>query len=130
MTKQMQHLIGIPLLLFCVIGGVIGIIRQKKLKNSFTMGVARVYDYSIGGRGNAGGIWIDYILEVEGKSYKNSSLYSTNEIRTEDLKYFINRTFPVVYNPSNPSISSLMVLPKDFRNKGYVFPDTLRWILP
>jgi len=129
-SKKKQNLLGILLLVFCVVAGIWGIVRQKKLKNNHVIGTARVYNYSSGGRGNAGGVWIDYVISVNGKNFKGSTRYLSNEISSGELNYFLGKTFPVVYNPSNPSISSLMLLPKDFSNRGYVFPDSLRWILP
>jgi hypothetical protein len=100
------------------------------LKNSHLIGIARVYHYSSGGKGNGGGVWVDHVLELNGKSYKASSLYTTSEITSEGLNQMMNRTFPVVYNPSNPSNSHLMLSPSDFRKWGYTFPDSLRWLLP
>ena len=129
MTKQKNNLLAIALLICCVIAGTWGIIRQNNLKNSYLFGVAKVYNYSSGGRGNAGGVWIDYILSINGKSYKGSSQYSTDDITSEVLNHCLNKTFPVIYKPTDPSISSLMLLPSDFRNKGYSFPDSLNWIL-
>jgi hypothetical protein len=40
------------------------------------------------------------------------------------------RSFPAVYVPNNPSISSLLITPDDFKKFGYDFPDSLVWILP
>ena len=103
---------------------------QLSLYIGHAVGIVQVYDYSTGGRGNAGGIWIDHILEVNGKSYKSSSRYLTTDITSEGLKHLMNKTFPVVYNPSSPSNSRLMLLPKDFEKWGYSFPDSLKWLLP
>jgi hypothetical protein len=127
--KQKNNLLGFGLIALCVIGGTLGIIRQNQIKNNHLISTALVYDYTIGGRGNAGGVWIDAVLEVNGKEYKSSSHYSTTDITTEGLKQLIDKSFPAVYNPSYPSNSHLMLLPKDFKMWGYSFPDSLNWLL-
>jgi hypothetical protein len=128
--KQINNTLGIALVCLCIAGGIWGIVRQKRLKKDHTIGIAYVTDCSSGGRGNAGGIWIDYILYAEGKKYKGSSLYLTSDFDVGDVAdHMLYKTFPAAYNPGNPSISSLMILPKDFTRYGYQFPDSLKWVL-
>ena len=128
-SKQKEYLYGGLLLMFCVVCSVWGIIERNKLRNNHLIGVARIYQYTSGGRGNAGGTWVDYMLSVNGKNYKGSSRFTTGEIHTENLIKFWNKSFPAVYYPPNPSISDLLLLPKDFKKYGYAFPDSLKWIL-
>lgn len=129
-SQQKNRLMGILLLVFCVVGVIWGITRQKKLQNSNEIGTGKTTAFKSGGRGNAGGIWIDFVLTVNGKEYKGSSRYQTYQVSNDNLRdHIINRNFPVVYNPSNPSISSLLLTQKDFSRFGYPFPDTLRWVL-
>lgn len=128
--QQVNKILGILLLAFCVIGAIWGILRQNSLKKKNEIGTCRTTAFTAGGRGNAGGIWIDYILDLNGKEYKGSSRYLTNEITSDDLQnYILHKTFPVAYNPSNPSVSSILITPKDFSRYGYPFHDSLKWVL-
>ncbi len=128
--QQVNKLLGILLLAFCVIGATWGILRQNSLKKKNKIGTCRTTAFTSNGRGNEGGIWIDYILGLNGEEYKGSSRYLTSEITSDDLQNFIlHKTFPVAYNPSNPSVSSILITPKDFSRYGYPFPDSLKWVL-
>jgi hypothetical protein len=128
--QRLNKILGILLLVFCTVGAIWGVFRQNSLKKNHKIGTGITTDYTAGGRGNAGGIWIDFVLTVGDKKYKGSSSYQTSEISGHDLRHHIlNKNFPVVYNPSNPSVSSLLITPKDFSRFGYPFPDTLRWVL-
>ncbi|HEY1871016.1 MAG TPA: hypothetical protein VGG71_08155 [Chitinophagaceae bacterium] len=128
-SKQRNNLSVLTLLVFFCLWAGIAILRQNKLKHNHVVGMGQIYDYSSGGRGNAGGIWIDYRYEINKKKYTGSSRYLTTEIEYRGLNHFIDKSFPIIYNPSNPSISSLMLLPKDFTKNGYTFPDSLNWTL-
>ena len=130
-SKQINNTLGLILIVLCIAAGTWGIIRQKILKKKHTVCVAYVHNYTAGGRGNAGGIWIDYTIDVNGKSFNGSSLYDMRSISSSTVaKSVLHKTFPAVYNSDNPSISSLMIIPKDFKKYGYTFPDSLNWLLP
>ena len=125
--RQKNFLYGGLLLGFCVVAGTIGIIRQKKLNASHILGQATVYDYSIGGRGNAGGVWLDFVFAVDDKTFRSSSLYSTTQLDASFIsKHLIKKTYPIVYNRDNPAIAHLLLLAEDFKKYGYVYPDSLR----
>lgn len=128
--QQVNKIMGILLLVFCVVGAIWGIARQNSLKKSNKIATGTATGFRAGGRGNAGGILIHFVLTVHGKEYKGSSSYETTEISVYDVQtHIINKRFPVIYNPSNPSISSLLITPKDFSRFGYSFPDSLTWVL-
>ena len=129
-NNQKNNLPGLIILLFCVIGGIIGITRREKLKEAHTIGIVTITDFSIGGRGNAGGVWLDYILNLRGNNYKGASRYSSEQLNGEKLtSCLVGKKFPAVYISSNPSISELLITPNDFSKYGYNFPDSLKWIL-
>lgn len=117
------------LLIFCASIAIISIFRQNKLDRTQRLTVGEVYHYSVGGRGNAGGIWIDYFFVLDGIRIEGSSRYLSNEIKYENLNKVLNMKIPVVYSFKDPSISSLMLLPKDFTKRGIAFPDSLNWII-
>ena len=128
--KKANTVLGILLLTFCLIGSIWGILRKNTLEQNYKLTIAKPISFTAGGRGNAGGIWIDYLLDINGKQYKGSSRYLTNEITTENLRNFILfKTFPAAYSPSNPSNSSILITPRNFTNYGYTFPDSLTWVL-
>jgi hypothetical protein len=109
---------------------VVGIHRRNSLDNSHNLGVAIPYSYSANGRGNAGSLNIDYSYKLNDKEYKATLAITTFELSAYDCNnYFIGTSFPVVYSPSNPSNSILLIRPKDFKRFGVPFPDSLRWVL-
>jgi len=125
--RQKNYLYGSLLLGFCIVAGSIGILRQKKLKDAHSLGQATVYDYSIGGRGNAGGIWLDFVFAVNDKTYRTSSLYSTAQLNASFInKNVLKKTYPIVYNRDNPAIAHLLLLAEDFKRYGFAYPDSLR----
>jgi hypothetical protein len=129
-AQRKNRILGFLLLVFCAAGVIWGIFRQNRLKGNHKIGMGEVTDFTSGGRGNAGGIWINFVLTVKGREYKGSSRYQTSQISDHDLRnHILNRSFPVAYDPSNPSVSSLLIIPKDFSRFGHPFPDTLTWVL-
>jgi hypothetical protein len=131
MNQKFRDIISRSILLAICLAGVLwGITRRTNLEKNHKFSVAYTYDCSSGGRGNGGGIYIDYIITLDGKKYKSSSRYLTDEISIDDCRnYFIFKTFPVAYSPSNPSNSQLLIRPKDFEHFGVSFPDSLAWVL-
>jgi len=125
--RQKNYLYGSLLLGFCVVAGTMGIIRQKRLNESHVLGQATIYDYSIGGRGNAGGVWLDFVFAVNGKTFRSSSLYSTTELNASFINvHILKKTYPIVYNQDNPAIAHLLLLAEDFKKYDYAYPDSLR----
>ena len=43
---------------------------------------------------------------------------------------FVNRYFPVMYNPGWGGHSQLLIVPEDFEKFNLPFPDSLEWVLP
>ena len=92
--------------------------------------IAQVNNY-VAGSSDAEGIQISYTIEVNGKSYKGTSFYQMSDISTSTVESTVlHKTFPAVYDPADPSKSSIMILPEDFDNNGFAFPDSLSWLLP
>ena len=89
-----------------------------------------LYRCDANGRGNGGGLNIDYFFILNNKKYKSTLAIKTSELSQYDCNnYFIGRTFPVVYEPGNPSNSILLIRPVDFKSFGIPFPVSLRWYL-
>ena len=103
---------------------------KKRLKENHVVTTAAIRACQNGSRGNAGGFFLNFTITVNGKDYNSSSSYLNNELSFFAAeKYFVGKTFPAVYYPSKPSISSLLVTPKNFVKFGYSFPDSLHWVL-
>jgi hypothetical protein len=125
--RQKNFLYGGLLLGFCAVAATIGIVRQNKLKESHVLGQATVYDYSIGGRGNAGGVWLDFAFAINGKTFRSSSLYSTSQLDAAFInKHVLKKNYPIVYNQDNPDNAHLLLLAEDFKKYGFAYPDSLR----
>jgi hypothetical protein len=130
-SKQKNNLLIIAVLTFCAVVAVIELSKERTLKKSHAICNGYIKNYNSGGTGNANGIWIDYSINVNGKTYNSSSLYRLEDLSVKLVKnHFLNKNVTVIYNPNDPSTSSLMILPKDFKENGYDFPDSLKWILP
>ncbi|MBS1758020.1 MAG: hypothetical protein JSU03_12145 [Bacteroidetes bacterium] len=128
--KQINNLLGILLMVICCIGAIWGIIRRNALRENHIVTTAIIKNCQNGSRGNGGSLFFDYSINIVGKNYNASSSYQTNEISFFSAeKYFVNKTFPAIYYPLNPSVSSILITPKDFERYGYAFPDSLKWVL-
>jgi hypothetical protein len=64
-----------------------------------------------------------YIYFIDGKKY----------IGLIVGKYYENlqrKKFPLVFSCSKPDYSKMLIEPSDFEEYGYIFPDSLKWVLP
>ncbi|UAY54277.1 hypothetical protein [Arachidicoccus terrestris] len=105
-----------------------GLIRQCNLNADHVLENAKIYKAGAEGGKNSG-FWIDYTFQTKGENFEGSSLYGINKLNVPMVrKYFIGKTFPVAYYPSDPSNSHLLILPEDFDKFGYEFPDSLNWV--
>ena len=128
-SKTKRYLLGLLLLVFIVGMVTWGFIQRTTIRKSHALTTARVYRYSSGGRGNAGGTWIDFTINVNAKTYSGTTRFLTSELSGTTIeKYLLHKTVPAVYSPENPSISHLLLRPKDFERWGYQFPDSLLWV--
>jgi hypothetical protein len=131
MDKKKRDLIYFSLFIIFVIGYVVyALVAKRNLEKDHKLTIATTYDCSANGRGNAGRLNIEYTFNLNGEQFKATATLLTSELSEEDCKnYFMGKEFPVVYLPSNPSNSILLIRPKDFSRFGYTFPDSLNWVL-
>jgi hypothetical protein len=131
MDKKKRDMVYFSLFIVFVIGYVVyALVAKHNLEKDHNLTVANTYDCSANGRGNAGGLYIEYTYKIDGRQYKETAALSTSELSLDDCKeYFIGKDLPLVYLPSNPSNSSLLIRPIDFKRFGYPFPDSLKWVL-
>lgn len=106
----------------------IGLIRQCNLKSEHVLENGQITGADARG-GKTSGFWIDYKFIKKDKMYESSSLYGLGRLNVPMVrKYFIGKTFPIAYYPSDPSNSKILILPEDFEKFGYNFPDSLNWV--
>lgn len=86
--KKINTIFGILLLGFCIAGAIWELIRKDSLEKKHEIGIGTTTDFIAGGRGNAGGIWIDYVMDLNGKKYEGSSRYLTSDITSDNLRAF------------------------------------------
>ena len=129
-TKTKDWILGLFFIGFFLWVIIYGFTQRNNLNKSHVLGVAMPYECSSGGRGSSGRLFIDYYYTVESKKYKSTLNITTGELSQSDCNYyFIGRTFPVAYEPGNPSNSLLLIRAVDFERFGVPFPDSLRWYL-
>lgn len=131
MYKNKLKIIFLSFVILFTIGIVIYALWSKnKLQENHTVITGKIINCQNGSRGNGGSLFFDYSISIANKNYNASSSYWTNELSFFAAeKYFVGKTFPVAYNPSKPSESSILITPKDFSRYGYPFPDSLKWVL-
>lgn len=128
LNNRIRRILSYLFVAFVSICIIIGLKSQCNLTSKHLLGIAKIGACGVGG-GRTSGFWIDYTLEVNGERFENSSLYDIDELTIPMVrKYFIGKTFPAAYYPSNPSNSHLLILPEDFEKFGYKFPDSLNWV--
>jgi hypothetical protein len=73
------------------------------------------------------GVYITYDFSVGINSYSFTTV--SNKISTEDIRKFLQcKTFPVIYDSLNISQSELLIFKEDFKNYGFTYPDSLKWV--
>jgi hypothetical protein len=70
------------------------------------------------------GLNLNYEFYYNGKKILGSDAF--NKFRGN--QDFVNRNFPVMYEPKLGS-AKLLVEPSDFKRFGLPFPDSLKWVL-
>ena len=127
MTEKNKKKLFVAILIILSVGFVYwGLWRKWQIEKRYKITVGQLYHYSFGGRGNAGGFWVDFKITIGGKQYNSSTRYLTDDFNCNND--FIGKTFPVVYSPDHPSISSMLIIPSDFARYHYAYPDSLNWV--
>ncbi len=75
---------------------------------------------------------VDYIFEVNGKTYNGNGIYSENTLPLANTGILLGKTFPVIYYTGMPALAnSILLLPDDdCQQYGISYPDSLKWVLP
>jgi hypothetical protein len=73
-----------------------------------------------------GGYDLTYKYTVGNKNYKNFASTTIYKCRFDNT--FKGKYFPVLYSEKNPQKSFMLLIPQDYKNWGYPFPDSLNWV--
>jgi hypothetical protein len=90
-------------------------------KNNKILVTGNILGFSKGGSNS--GTFIDYQYSFQNK------VYNGTDTKTVNGRIFIKKKFPVVINKKWPSSSKILLLPENFEEYGYSFPDSLKWVL-
>jgi hypothetical protein len=75
-------------------------------------------------KGNRARIYFFYEFNDEnGILFKNS-----NEEILNNYNFFLQRSFPVIYDPIDPSNNQILITKDDFESYKVVYPDSLDWV--
>lgn len=69
--------------------------------------------------------YMEYNYLENKKSYQGKILITSSY--TQGL-ILIGKKFPVIINEKEPSESRMLIYPKNFKDLGYMFPDSLAWV--
>ena len=116
---------------FCVFWGLKVFYQVRTLREDFNIdNGGYLYRCQTIVTGNAGSIILRYYFFVNGRKFSSSIALLSSQISVRDCnEYLAGNYFPVAFVPSDPEISSLLVLPDDFERFGRSFPDSLYWVL-
>jgi hypothetical protein len=99
--------------------------RYKEIEEHRGLTTGKIIDYSTKNY-RGGGFELMYEYQVNGVKYNNDN---GPRITPGNWKYFKEKFFSVVYSTINPEKSIIIVYPDDFKRWGYVFPDSLDWVI-
>ncbi len=64
---------------------------------------------------------LEYEFFIDSKKYTGTySIVEYNNI-------FVNKNFPVIYNPADPEENEMLLFYEDFEKYSEVYPDSIRW---
>ncbi len=127
MTKKVILIFFSVVIVIIAIGGIAGFSGKakdvKKIKANPAQTIAVIVETDNLTEYNTNGCWIYYEYTVSGKKYKHCQKY--HGWKKED-NYFLKRSFPVVYCVDDPDLARLMIIEDEFKNFGFVQPDSLK----
>jgi hypothetical protein len=128
--KKTNALVYSILVIFLVIWVVWGLKGRRNLLNNQRFSAGIVTGFLAGGRGSAGVMSINFKFVVKGQYYNGSSGYSDMNLSSANFdSIFKGKTFPVIYDGSNPHNADILITPTFFKHFGVPFPDSLKWVL-
>lgn len=126
----MKRKIGLSVVFVIVIAYAVGLFKDynavQRLLQSHVLTSGKITKCKFLSK-TGGALNMYYEYSVNGKVYID---FSRTRIDLSDCKqYFLNKSFPVIYNPNEKDFSVMLMLPQTFKYYGYTFPDSLKWVL-
>ena len=90
--------------------------NKLQIKESYEIVTGKVIGYKHSGRVSWG---IKYEFKIKGKTIINYYEY-------KHVKLPYGTIVPVLYSSSDPDLSQLLLIPKDFKEYGLPYPDSLK----
>jgi len=113
-------------IIFLIIIILLSCNKSERLRKEGKITSGIIYETSSGGR-FGGKLTLRYKYSVNGHEYKSSTSYGKLVFTQGFL--FLNKKFPVLYLEENPSNSPILVDRYDFKYYGYLYPDSLLWVV-
>ncbi|MVT10198.1 hypothetical protein [Chitinophaga tropicalis] len=93
------------------------LINHGRLTQGIIVGEDRTY---------RGYLVLEYEFNVEGKKFTNTrDLVGLVVMAGRD---FQGKSFPILYDPQDPSLNDILITPKGFGSYNREFPDSLNWV--
>lgn len=101
---------------------------QILIKNH-VLSIGKIVGGVYGGKGHTNVISLNYIFYLtRDEKFEGQVEFSSDVVSFRDAKsFFIGRTFPVVYNPNDPSNNSILINENACKKYNVPFPDSLEW---
>lgn len=93
---------------------------KKSLKKCHLLSKGKITLVNTGPPAGSSGTKYSYV--ANGETY-------TGKINDKYYYFLKGKELPVIYSCKNPGYSKLLVEPEDFIEYGYIFPDSLYWVL-
>ncbi len=119
-------IIAATVIVGCIIWDAVG--KNKKddsIKSNFASATATIISHDIPKRysDTQYSVWIEYEYKVDGKRFAHKKKYS---FKIDQENYFVGKTFPVIYNKTDPDESRLLIIATEFQEFNLVQPDSLK----
>ena len=130
MTEQRKSIVAFAVFL-AILGSLMiwGKGQRDKLQQSHakTTGIVTGVERLGGRNGAENSLCYSYkvgVIKVVG--YK---LITLPQASSSFCAYLVGKSFPVMYDPEKPSLSEILIFPKDFKEWDEYYPDSLGWVL-
>jgi hypothetical protein len=71
---------------------------------------------------------MNFEFRVDSIPFKGSIQFKSFSLKTCN-EQFVNKSFPVVYNPQDNDLNTILIFPEEFDKFHSSFPDSQKWVL-
>ncbi len=99
--------------------------KEDGIKKNSAQGTAKIIGHDIPKRSGDTkySVWIEYEYSVDGKTFRHKKKY---DFKVDQENYFVGKTFPVIYNKTDPDESMLLIIEGEYQKFDLVQPDSLK----